>query len=55
MALRSRYSEITKSLVKVTPFDKVGRKDLDIISSIANAAEKSDFALHKLGACVLLQ
>lgn len=54
MTLRSKYSEIPLDKIQVTPFDKVTRKDLDIISTIAEASEHSDFALHRLGACVLL-
>lgn len=54
MVLRSKYSDIPLDKIEVTPFDKVTRKDLDIISTIACAAEHSDFALHRLGACVLL-
>ncbi len=54
MTLRSKYSSIPLDRIEVTPFDKIARKDLDIISTIASAAENSDFALHRLGACVLL-
>lgn len=54
MTLRSQYSAIPLEKIQITPFDKVTRKDLAILSNIASAAESSDLALHKLGACVLL-